>query len=192
MANPVVPVSDGIEREGTFFSMVLNDGHFYAVEPNQGEILRISPGGLSERCIQISATEGHVVPAAMVFHHSSFYVGTLSEYPIVPGSASVCRILGKAGIIRKMTGFTTVTGLSFDKKSRLYVPEMSAVEEPGFPQPFTGKIVRLNRAGEIEDFLTGLMVTTGLTIGPDGALYVSNWGAVPGSLGEILRITVPD
>ena len=91
-----------------------------------------------------------------------------------------------------MTGFTTVTGLAFDKKGRLYVLEMSAVEQPGFPQPFTGKIVRVNHSGESEDFVTGLMVPTGLTIGPDGALYVSNWGAAPGSLGEILRITIPD
>jgi len=34
---------------------------------------------------------------------------------------------------------------------------------------------------------------TGITLGPDGALYVSNvgFGPPPVGLGEILRITVP-
>jgi sugar lactone lactonase YvrE len=66
------------------------------------------------------------------------------------------------------------------------------VQTPDFPEPFTGKIVRVDASGQIEDFVTGLMVPTGLTIGPDGALYVSNWSAVPGSAGQVLRITIPD
>ncbi len=190
LANPVVPPPDDIEREGTFFSLVVNDGHFYAVEPNQGEIIRINPGGRTERFIQISATEGHVVPTAAVFHDGAFYVGTLSEFPIVPGSASVYKISEKGEIIGKLTGFTTVTGLAFDAKGRLYVLEMS--DAPGFPTGFAGKIVRVNSSGQLEDFVTGLMLPTGLTIGPDGALYVSNFGAVPGALGEIVRITISD
>jgi sugar lactone lactonase YvrE len=91
-----------------------------------------------------------------------------------------------------MTGSTTVTGLAFDAKCRLYVLELSAVQTPDFPGPFTGKIVRVDASGQIVDFVTRLMVPTGLTIGPDGTLYVSNWGAVPSSAGQILRITNPD
>ena len=108
----------------------------------------------------------------------------------MPGSASVYKISEKGEIIGKMTGFTTVTGLAFDAKGRLYVLEMS--DAPGFPTGFAGKIVRVNSSGQMEDFVTGLMLPTGLTIGPDGALYVSNFGAVPGALGEIVRITISD
>ncbi len=58
---------------------------------------------------------------------------------------------------------------------------------PVFPGPpfGVGKVVRLNRAGDIEDVATGLSVPTGMTFGPDGYLYVSNFGATP--TGQILR-----
>ena len=58
----------------------------------------------------------------------------------------------------------------------------------GFPTPGDGKVVRLNRAGDIEDVATGLSVPTGMTFGPDGYLYVSNFGAAP--TGQIIRISV--
>lgn len=52
-------------------------------------------------------------------------------------------------------------------------------------------MVRLNRAGDIEDVATGLAVPTGMTFGPDGYLYVSNLGAAPAGAGQILRISIP-
>jgi hypothetical protein len=56
-------------------------------------------------------------------------------------------------------------------------------------------VVRVKHSGEIEDVVTGLVVPTGMTFGPDGALYISNFGAIPlgaapvGS-GQILRAEV--
>ncbi|HTF66625.1 MAG TPA: hypothetical protein VK638_28475, partial [Edaphobacter sp.] len=71
----------------------------------------------------------------------------------------------------------------------LYALELS--EGPGFPTPGLGKVVRLNRQGEIEDVATGLSVPTGMTFGPDGRLYVSNFGAAPPGAGQIVKIIVP-
>ena len=68
---------------------------------------------------------------------------------------------------------------------------MELSTDPGFPSPGTGKVVRLNADGSIEDIATGLVVPTGMTYGPDGALYVSNFGAAPPGLGQIGRITIP-
>jgi len=34
-------------------------------------------------------------------------------------------------------------------------------------------------------------VPTGMTFGPDGYLYVSNWGAAPAGAGQIVRIAIP-
>ena len=51
--------------------------------------------------------------------------------------------------------------------------------------------MRLNSKREIEDVATGLSVPTGMAFGPDGYLYVSNFGAAPPGAGQIVRIAVP-
>jgi hypothetical protein len=69
----------------------------------------------------------------------------------------------------------------------LYALELQ--DAAGFPAPpFVGKVVRLNRVGDIEEVATGLSLPTDMTFGPDGYLYVSNFGATPS--GQILRISV--
>jgi len=178
------------EPDGTPFNMIVHDGHFYIVEANHGELIQVNLGGRTQLLTDFSATQGHIVPTTVVFHNGVFYVGTLSTFPIVPGAARIYRVSGKGEILGFMDGFTTITGLAFDNKDRLYVLELSAA--PGFPTPGAGKIVRVSAGGQIQDFLTGLVVPTGLTIGPDNALYVSNFGAAPPGLGQILRISIPD
>jgi sugar lactone lactonase YvrE len=67
--------------------------------------------------------------------------------------------------------------------------------EPGFPGPQefgTGRVIRIDPDGPQTTIATGFSFPTALTIGPDGALYVSNLGfggAVPG-LGQIYRVEV--
>jgi hypothetical protein len=56
----------------------------------------------------------------------------------------------------------------------------------------TGDIVRIEPNGSRTTIAAGLSFPTGMTFGPDGALYVSNlgFGAPPGA-GQVLRIEVP-
>jgi hypothetical protein len=94
--------------------------------------------------------------------------------------------LQKLRLSGSRAGFTTVVAVDFGPDGLLYALELSAAT--GFPTPGDGKVVRLNRAGDIEDVATGLSVPTGMTFGPDGYLYVSNFGAAP--TGQVLRISV--
>jgi hypothetical protein len=49
--------------------------------------------------------------------------------------------------------------------------------------------VRVNRHGSPETIVSGLKFPTGMTVGPDGAFYVSNQGFGFGAgQGQILRI----
>jgi hypothetical protein len=66
MTHPVAHPNPGdFEPDGTWYSMVSVRGNLYAVEPNHGEIDRISPAGQITRIADISATQGHIAPTAV-------------------------------------------------------------------------------------------------------------------------------
>jgi hypothetical protein len=190
-ANPVAnPEEDDFEPDGTWYSMVAVNGVLYAVEPNHGEVDRVTTGGQISRVVDVSASQGHVVPTSIVFNNGNFYLGNLGTFPTVQGSETVWKLTPSGQLSPFATGFTTILGLAFDHHNRLYVLEMSAIT--GGPAPMTGDIVRIEPNGSRTTIAAGLSFPTGMTFGPDGALYVSNlgFGAPPGA-GQVLRIEVP-
>lgn len=194
MTHPVLhPNPLDFEPDGTWYSMIRVGDDLYAVEPNHGELDKIDPhGGKIRRISDISASQGHIVPTALTYRHGEFYVGNLRTFPIVDGSSSVYKISPGGNVQVWATGFTTILGLEFDKKGRLYVLE-NTTGNP-FPTPGTGTILRLNKSGMRDTIATGLFLPTALTIGPDRNLYVSNKGfgpPIPG-FGEIVRIDLHD
>ncbi|WP_143434836.1 ScyD/ScyE family protein [Hymenobacter roseosalivarius] len=120
----------------------------------------------------------------------NFYVSNLGLFPIVQGSSSIYQVTPGGEISVYATGFTTVLGIVFDKLGRLYVLE-NTTGNP-FPTPGTGRVVRLNPSGSRETITSGLSLPTGITIGPDGKLYVSNVGFSPAATGggQVLQINV--
>ena len=103
-----------------------------------------------------------------------------------PGLESTLYDIGKLRLAGSRAGFTAIVSAKFGPDGLLYVLELS--DANGYPTPGAGKIVRLNRAGVIEDVVTGLTGPTGMTFGPDNALYLSNFGAAPGGTSQILRV----
>jgi hypothetical protein len=190
-ANPVKnPDPDDFEPDGTWYSMVAVRGDLYAVEPNHGELDKITTDGKISRVVDISASQGHIVPTAIAYH-GNFYVGNLNTFPIVEGSSKVLKITPSGQLKVVVEGLTTVLGVAFDHESRMYILE-NTTGNP-FPTPFTGKILRVNHSGAVETIASGLSLPTAMTFGPDGALYVSNIGFGPLSIGmgQIVRVEVP-
>ncbi len=165
------------------------NGNLYAVEANHGELVKISPNGNVSRVIDISATYGHIVPTAQAFHNGNFYVGNLSPFPAVPGISSIYKITPGGQISVYATGFNTILGVLFDRAGGLYVLE-TTTNNP-FPTPGTGDIVRMDPSGARQVVTSGLFLPTAMTFGPDGKLYVSNWGFGPPALGggQVLQIS---
>lgn len=184
------PEEDDYEPDGDWYSMIYLKGDFYAIEANHGEIVRVSSNGKTSRLIDISATQGHIVPTVLTFDEN-FYVGNLHPFPIVDGSSSIYRVTqtGKISIAAK--GFTTILGIVIDRKDRLYVLE-NTVGHP-FPTLASGQIIRIDKKGNRETIATGLSLPTGMTMGPDGNLYVSNVGFGPASIGggQVLKVSLP-
>jgi hypothetical protein len=193
-ANPISnpgPSADDREPDGTWYSMVAVNGELYATEPNHQEIDRISLNGKVSRLSDVSvvSSSSWIGPTALASHGNLFF-GTLGEFPITVGSASIFKVTPSGNLKVVHPGFTTVVGLAFDDRDRLYVLELS--DAPGFPTPGAGKVLRVSPSGEVVEIIGGLVVPTGVTIGPDGALYISNFGAAPPGLGQILRVEIRD
>jgi hypothetical protein len=199
---------DDFEPDGTLYSMIARDGVLYTVEPNHGQLLAVTARGAIHQVIDISASQGHIVPTSVAERHGMFYVGNLNLFPIDPQWARV-QVISRADadddsglapgfspgpgyhIVSSKAGFTTVVALDFGPDGLLYALELS--DAAGFPAPGAGKVVRVKHSGVIEEVVTQLNVPTGMTFGPDGRLYVSDFGAVPApafGLGRILRFDV--
>ena len=191
--HPVANPNPGdFEPDGTWYSMIAVRGSFYAIEPNHGELDSISIGGNVRRIADISRVQGHIVPTAMAYNGHDFYVGNLDTFPIKDGSSKIMKITPGGEITTIYIGFSDILGLAFDGKGRLYVLE-NTTGNPS-PTPFTAKILRVDGPNNYTVIADGttmqLSLPTAMTFGPDGNLYVSNWGFGP-PLGEILQVTVP-
>ncbi len=196
--------SDDFEPDGTLYSMIPAFGELLAVEPNHGQVISVTPDGTIRQLIDISASEGHIVPTSIAERYGDLYVGNLNLFPIDPQWARVLTISNGVSpanyvpgftkdshgfhIVDSKAGFTTVVATKFGNDGLLYVLELS--DGPGNPTPGLGKVVRVTNSGEIEDVVTGLVVPTGMTFGSDGALYVSNFGAAPAGAGQIWKYTI--
>lgn len=176
------------EPDGTPYSMNEVNGDLYVIEPNHGELDRITPQGNISRVIDISATQGHIVPTCQVFHDGNFYVSNLDTYPLSDLS-SVFKITPGGQISVVATGFTAVLGITFDEVGGMYLLE-NTTGNP-FPTAGTGDIIRIDPSGEKLTIASGLNYPTAMTFGPDNKLYVSIWGfnGVPGQ-GEIWQFDV--
>jgi hypothetical protein len=188
-ANPVAnPDEDDFEPDGTWYSLVAVRGDLYAVEPNHGEVDRVNPvTGAISRVVDVSASQGHIVPTALAYK-GNFFLGNLGTFPVVPGTETVFKLTPSGNLKPWATGLTTILGLAFDKRDRLYVLETS--NHAGPPTPANGDIVRIDPSGAQATIVSGLTFPTGMTMGPDGDLWVSNQGfgpTIPG-FGQILRI----
>jgi hypothetical protein len=205
-ANPTAHESTGptgdFEPDGTWYGMVAAKGALYAVEPNHGEVDRVTIGGHISRLIDVSAAafplrlgapRGHIVPTAITFHDHNFYLTNLDVFdPGFQNQARVFKITTDGRLETVAGGLNASLGIAFDGRGRLYALEAFT----GFfaPAPFTvnsGKVVRLNESGGWDTIASGLNFPTAMTFGPDGKLYVSNCGfGCPAGAGQVMRIDV--
>jgi hypothetical protein len=196
--------ADDFEPDGTLYNMIAFHGYLLTVEPNHGQVISVTTDGEIKQVIDISASEGHIVPTSIAARDGSLFVGNLNLFPIDPQWARILTISSSGQdvsvppglqpaqghrIVSSKAGFTTVVAVDFGPADGLlYALELS--DGAGFPTPGLGKVVRVLHSGTIEDVVTHLSVPTGMIFGPDGRLYVSNLGAAPAGAGEILRFDI--
>jgi hypothetical protein len=192
-AHPVAHPGPDFEPDGSWYGMIASGRMLVAVEPNHGEAVRADPRtGRVSRLVDVSASQGHIVPTVVAERRGTLYLSHLGIFPSIPGTQKIFRLSPSGTLSVVAEGFTAVLGLDFDHRGRLYVLETTT--SPVFPTPGSGRVVRLDRRGGRTVIVSGLTWPTGLRIGPDGRLYISNHGFAfgPPQPGEILRVDLRD
>ncbi|MGH2542512.1 MAG: ScyD/ScyE family protein, partial [Ardenticatenaceae bacterium] len=132
----------------------------------------------------------------------NYYVGELTGFPYPPGMANVYHVMEGMDPMVHESGFTNIGDIAYDEDGNLYVLELS--KNGLLSGDITGAIIRVAPDGTRTTLvsrpcdmanLTGreLCFPTGLTVGADGMLYVSNFGVFgaappPAPSGQVIRI----
>jgi len=187
------PELDDFEPDGTPYSMVAVRGDLFVVEPNHGELDRVTTSGRITRVVDYSAVFGHVVPTSVAYH-GNFYIGnlgTLGDLGLHNQFVAKVNPAGQTQVVA--SGLQTVLGVAFDNRDRMYVLDM------GGYVPRQGRVLRIDPSGRMAEVASGFDHPTGIAFGPDGALYVSDRGFGYCSFGagncpadgRIMRVVVP-
>jgi hypothetical protein len=194
MTHPVAhPNPEDFEPDGTWYSMVATGGHLYVVEPNHGEIDVVTPRtGAMHRLVDVSASQGHIVPTGLVRQDGGFLLGNLGQFvPNSPVPVGVWRVTNGGSISLVADGLTAVTGVAAHHGHIYALEAFTSFFAPTPAVLTTGTVVRLNRKTKAwEPVVTGLSFPTAMTFDEEGTLFISNkgFGQPTNTAGEVVKV----
>ncbi|MEH2277097.1 MAG: ScyD/ScyE family protein [Nostoc sp.] len=117
----------------------------------------------------------------------AYYVSQFTGFPFPEGGAKIYRVGADGKPTVFADGFTQLTDLEFDPEGNLYA--LQYANQSAWKGNFDGSVIKIATDGTRTTLLSGngLESPSALTIGSDGAVYVTNRGDRPG-LGQVLRI----
>jgi dienelactone hydrolase len=117
----------------------------------------------------------------------ALYVGELTGFPFQIGTAQIYRINIEGQPEVYAGGFTNIADIAFDKSGGLYVLEYDA--DGILNGSDAGALIYVSPDGKTRTTLADdeLINPTGIEIGTDGDIYISNKGFTAGQ-GEVLRL----
>ena len=219
----------GTHPDSNPYAIVARPDHLIVLDPSANAMLRVSVSGKisvlatfplvqppAGTLCPMTLVSGSVPLSVTIGPDEAYYVGEHTGLPFYAGGAKVYRVQPGEEPTVFLTGFTAINGVAFDATGEnLYVLQYFSPPVCGYNPANSGAVIRVHHPGQPDEsrstFITGLTRPTSLTVGPDGALYVTN-RAVPapvttttpapgGTLltritvtvrtGEILRFNVP-
>jgi glucose/arabinose dehydrogenase len=190
---------EGLPDTNPFGLLKVDDGYVVA-DAGANALLHIDNSGtvstlavFPDREVEFPPDSGDMVPMQAVptsialGPDGAYYVGQLTGFPFPVGGANVYRVPAEGGDPEiHASGFTNITHITFDDAGNLYVVEMFTNGLlSGDP---TGAVIRVAPDGSRKVLASeGLVTPAGVTVAPDGEIYVSNYGTSAG-LGQVVRI----
>lgn len=199
------PNPPDFEPDGTWYSFVAVGNALYAVEPNHGEVDVVTPeNGSIRRLVDVSATQGHIVPTALTYvpfgccrgvKKGQFVLGNLNTFdPGSQGHAKVFRLTMQGQLSEIHTWLTAVTGVAVHHGQLYALESFTGFYAPAPPYAHTGTVVRLGSDDMWHTIVSGLSFPTAMTFGNGNTLYISNkgFGQPTNTSGEIVKVQVRD
>lgn len=194
---------DGQAFDSNPFAVATSGGNRLVVDAGGNALLSIRPNGRVDK-LAIFPTREVTAPAFLkmpagakmpmqsvptaltVGSNGTIYVGELTGFPFPPKSARVFKVTAGREPQVYAEGFTNIIDLALGRDGSLYVLEIAT---NGLTSEKTGgALIRIAPDGKRTTIASdGLVMPTNVAVGPDGALYVANFGVMPGK-GEVVRI----
>ncbi len=195
---------DGGEVDSNPFGMArTDDGDLIVSDAGGNDLLKVTPEGeISTLAVfpdRMVSTEGIPIPdlppeipmqavptGVTIGPDGNYYVGELTGFPFVPGMAQVWQVTPDGEQSVYADGFTNILGVSFDENGNLYVVEM--FENGLLSGDTAGAVWMVTPSGERMKITDGgVVAATGIVVGDDGTIYVSNFGVMPG-MGQVIKL----
>ena len=192
---------DGQRIDSNPYSMVASKGKLVVADAGANDLLKVKRGEISTLAVfsarEVEGPGGDTVqmdsvPDAVAEGPGrGNYVGELTGFPFPVRGARIYRVVPGSRPEVHARGFTNIIDVAVGPKGGLYVLEIA---KKGLLQAFspggnfTGRLVHLSPNGERKVVASkGLVAPTSVAVGPEGAVYVSNFGIFPGQ-GQVVRI----
>lgn len=174
VAEPPPPPDDDPDGEVWQLLPTADGSAFWVIETNQEQLLRITLTGEVTRVADLSARLA--VPTGLApAPDGGVYVGNLTPFPFLDGTAEVIHIAADGTVTDQWSGLTAIVAMAVGPDGALYALEMATgADENAFLLPDSGRIVRQTGPDTLEVVAAGLNLPIGLDFGPDGALYVGS------------------
>ena len=195
---------DGQNVDTNLYDLLIEDNTAYVIDAGANVLLSQRAFGgepILETVFPIRSTTDPLtgetvtwqpVPTSVaVSPDGALYVGELTGFPFQPETAQVYRINDEGEPEVYAGGFTNITDLAFDDAGGLYVLEYDA--NGLLNEGDAGALIYISPDGKTRTTIADDELTnpTGLEIGADGDIYISNKGFIAGQ-GEVLRLSLED
>jgi hypothetical protein len=192
---------DGQDVNTNLYDLLIKDNTAYVIDAGANDLLSVRafggevnletvfPARTTTNPLTGTVVRQSVPTSVTIGPDGALYVGELTGFPFQTGTAQVYRINADGQPEVYAGGFTNISDIAFDKSGGLYVLEYDA--DGILNGSDAGALIYVSPDGKTRTTLASdeLINPTGIEIGTDGDIYISNKGFTAGQ-GEVLRLKI--